>query len=468
MSRLAWFTPWPPQPSGIAGRSAELVPLLASRGHAIDVFVDERRVPAARAASGAPEPGAVRVQSAHEFVWRQARGQYDLAVYQVGNSELHEFLWPYLFHWPGLVVLHDARLHHARGRALLSAGRDADYRAEFAWNHPHVAIDAAELAVHGFDGIYYYQWPMRRAIVRSARLVAAHARGAAARLQAEFPDRPVEYVALGEGRPTPVAPEACRAFRAAHRLPDEAVVFGIFGAITAEKRVRQALRAFAASCGRTGPAHLLLAGAVDPHLDVPGLVAGLGLSAVTHVAGPLDAERFDVAIAASDVCLNLRWPTALETSGPWLRALAASRATVVVDLAHLAPVPTLDPRTWHPHEPRDRTADADAAAVTVSIDLLDEDHSLRLALQRLAVDQALRDRLGAAGRRYWEAEHTVERMVDDYDRVLARALAAPQPRAPVPAHLRPDPLAHTRAVLDPVTDADVVRHLAALDADARP
>jgi hypothetical protein len=43
-------------------------------------------------------------------------GQYDLCVYQTGNSRTHEFIWPYLFRWPGLVVLHDARLHHARAR----------------------------------------------------------------------------------------------------------------------------------------------------------------------------------------------------------------------------------------------------------------------------------------------------------------------------------------------------------------
>ena len=137
--RLAWFTPWPPDASGIAGRSAELVPMLAARGHGIDVFVDERRVPVARSGAEAPRPGQVRVQSAHDFVWRAARGQYDLPVYQLGNSRLHEFIWPYLFGWPGLAVLHDARLHHARGRALLMRERRDDYRAEFRWSHPSVS-----------------------------------------------------------------------------------------------------------------------------------------------------------------------------------------------------------------------------------------------------------------------------------------------------------------------------------------
>ena len=89
--RLAWFSPWPPQRSGIAGRSAELVAALAARGHAIDVFVDDQdpaiRPLLARESADEVQPGRVRIHSAHDFVWRVARpstsgrvGQYDLNV----------------------------------------------------------------------------------------------------------------------------------------------------------------------------------------------------------------------------------------------------------------------------------------------------------------------------------------------------------------------------------------------------
>jgi hypothetical protein len=114
MSRLAFFTPWPPQPSGIATCSADVVPMLAAAGHAVDVFVDEALVPVRTGGDEGPVPGQVRILSAHDFVWRQARGQYDLPIYQLGNSWAHGFTWPYLFRWPGLVVLHDACTTPAR------------------------------------------------------------------------------------------------------------------------------------------------------------------------------------------------------------------------------------------------------------------------------------------------------------------------------------------------------------------
>ena len=452
MRALAWFSPWPPQQSGIAGRSADMVANLAARGYAIDVFVDEqdRHVAPliARGSNDGPAPGEVRVQSAHEFVWRQARGQYDLSVYQLGNSRLHEFIWPYLFRWPGLVVLHDARLHHARGRSLLRHRRNADYRAEFAWNHPEVPASVAELGVAGFDGTYYYQWPMVRSVIESARAAAGHTASVIDEFRRSWPDRPMTYIALGEGPQTFDVPSARARFRAAHAIAPEALTFGVFGGLTAEKRLPQILRAFATTQAAWPAARLLLAGGIDPRLDLPGQIASLGLTDFVILETNLDDEAFDEAIAAVDVGLHLRWPTALETSGPWLRSLALSRPTVIIDLAHQPGVPSLDPRTWRRHAPcEDLSPDADNQAVTIAIDILDEDHSLRLAMRRLAADAALRDRLGAAGRRFWEREHGGGRAIDDYERAITMAINQPVPTVTLPPHLRPDAGAHAAQIL---------------------
>jgi glycosyltransferase involved in cell wall biosynthesis len=439
--RLAWFTPWPPQRTGVAGRSAELVPALAARGQAVDVFVDDRVVPVRRAGDGPPAAGDVRVQSAHDFVWRAARGQYDLVVYQMGNSAAHGFIWPYLTRWPGLTIFHDLRLHHARGHALLSQHREDTYRCELAWSEPALSPDAAELAVAGLDGTYYYLWPMHRLAVVSSRAVGVHTRMGAASLAAAWPDRPVGYVALGEGRATPVS-DAVRADTRARlgAAPDD-VVFGVFGALTPEKRIEPIVKAFAVGHARVPKTRLVAAGALSRDVDWAGLVAAHGLGdAVTHLDA-LDDNAFDETIAACDVTLHLRWPTALETSGPWLRAVAAGRATVTTALEHLADVAALDPRTWRPYVPG-------TAPVSIAVDVLDEDHSLRRALSRLATDAALRTQLGNAARHHWEAEHTVDRMVQDTLNLAARAAAAPMP-PPVPPPLGPasDPYAYARDLL---------------------
>lgn len=450
--RLAWFTPWPPQRSGVAGRSAEVLPHLASRGHALDVFVDERFVPSARRAGDAPPArGEVRVQSAHEFVWRAARDQYDLVVYQVGNSIVHEFMWPYLRRWPGLVVLHDTQLHHARGRSLLAQGRRAEYRAELHLNHPELHLDAAELAIAGFDGPYYYLWPMLGSAIRAARLVAVHAPAGAADLAAERPTPAVVHLTLGEGRSRPITETARAATRNALQFLPSQVVFGVFGGLTGAKRLAPILRAFAATAARSADARLLCVGTVSPTVDIVALADSLGIGHLVTVVADADDERFDELVAAVDVSMNLRWPSSGEISGPWLRALAAGRPTVITDSAHQGDVPALDPRTWQSIVPA-RGAGSTPEAVAVAIDILDEDHSLRLAMHRLVADKDLRMSLGRSARAYWERTHTVERMVNEYEAVLVRAAATPPPEL----DRRHDPLTHTRDILAAFGDAACV------------
>ena len=76
-------------------------------------------------------------------------------VYQLGNAPCHDYMWAYLVRYPGLVVLHDGQLHHARGRMLLQRWqpRRDDYRREFRFNHPDANPTVAELGAVGLAGI---------------------------------------------------------------------------------------------------------------------------------------------------------------------------------------------------------------------------------------------------------------------------------------------------------------------------
>jgi glycosyltransferase involved in cell wall biosynthesis len=443
--RLAWFSPFPPVRTGIAACSAELVAALEARGHEVDRY---------------PEAAA------HDFVWRRRRSalsedRYDLTVYQFGNSSHHDYEWAYSLSFPGLVVLHDTHLHHARAAFLLRERRGSDYRAEFRWNHPDASPDLAELAVAGIDTSLYYHWPMVRSLVASSRLVAVHGEGARRELIGSMPnshdadsqgDLSERIVSIRLGHGQLVSPqrelESRRRVRSRHGIADDAVLFGVFGGLTPEKRVPQILAAFRGVLAHAPAARLLLAGADASHYDVAADVAAQGLQDRVTRTGYLDTDdEVTDHLAACDATLNLRWPTARETSGPWLRALAAGKATVIMDLVHLADVPSLDPRTWAPNF--QLPTPNSQGAICVAIDVLDEDHSLRLAMRRLAADAALRAQLGQAAREWWTREHSLEVMVDDYERVMKAAASRPDPGVDLPAHMRNRGDVKLHALLEP-------------------
>ena len=88
-------------------------------------------------------------------------------------------------------------------------------------------------------------------------------------------------------------------------------------------------------------------------------------------------------------------------------------------------IPTLDPRNWSvlaglkASTTTDQTVTmAQGKPVGVSIDILDEDHSLKFAIRRLATDEKLRTTLGTNARAPWAERFRLEGMVAGYERAI--------------------------------------------------
>jgi glycosyltransferase involved in cell wall biosynthesis len=179
-------------------------------------------------------------------------------------------------------VLHDGRVHHARAEALLSAGRSNDYVAEFTWSHPTAGPGGANFGLLRLDGPFYYQWPMLRGIVSTSRVVAAHSPGVVRELRADWPDKAIEHIAARRGSaPTWIALARERPFGPPTRFRRTRPVFGVFGGMTAEKRILEILPAFQSTRAWIPDARLLLAGAADPAIGLDDAIKALGISDAT-------------------------------------------------------------------------------------------------------------------------------------------------------------------------------------------
>lgn len=418
--RIAWFSPLPPTSSGIAAYSAELLPLLARHGNEIDVFTAE---------------------TAADYVWKRRRTSYDLTVYQLGNASWHDYMWAYVFRYPGVVVLHDAQLHQARALALTRrwVPRPHDYVEEFRANHPEAPIEVTNLVIAGLGGALYHLWPMIRLVVERARLVIVHNRLLTQDLQQRFPAARFEHVAMGVSDPLEHAVSGSQLdeIRMRHGIPHDATVVAAYGGVTPEKRIDVLLRAVGSLADRYPNLHVLLVGQTADHFDVLREAERWRITDRVHLTGYVADEDLPAYLGIADFCACLRWPSNGETSASWLRCLAAGRATIITDLASIGDVPTLDPRGWQLLDTL--VSQPSRVPVAVSIELIDELHSLELAIDRLVIDAPLRETLGQAARRWWEQHHQLGGMAEAYQRVLqAATVAAPQPEAMLPAHLIDD------------------------------
>ena len=89
--------------------------------------------------------------------------------------------------------------------------------------------------------------------------------------------------------------------------------------------------------------------------------------------------------------------------------------------------------------------------VSIGIDIVDEVHSLKLAMHRLATDACLRGALGQSARRLWLKRFTLDGMVSGYWAAIEAALAMPASdpatRAGLPEHFFTDGTEHATRLL---------------------
>jgi glycosyltransferase involved in cell wall biosynthesis len=426
--RLAFASPLPPAPTGIADYAADVLRALAA-DHEIDVFHEQQEVDAGRL------PPSCAIHAATQLLPRHGRDPYDVVVYQMGNGLHHAFLYPLLPRAPGLLVLHDLVLHHSRARMLLdtpaarayarepwsaarrtAAAADLEaYTAEVAHSYPDQAARLVPAHLGTVGELLPYAYPLFRLPVEAARVVAVHNGFMAEAVKADVPSAEVVRVAMPV-ETLSVAPGGAAAVRARHRVGAGDFVVGCFGLLTREKQLDVVARAVARAAVHLPGLRLLLVGAAPDRDALDRLLERTGIRARARVTGHVPFAELGAYLEAVDLVAHLRYPTARETSAALLRALAQGRPAVVSDLENLAEVP-------------------EGAAVRV--EATDEEGGLLRAVLHLAGRPAARAALGARARAFAAAEHSRERCRATYAAALVRTAARSDPeRAAWPRHWR--------------------------------
>jgi glycosyltransferase involved in cell wall biosynthesis len=349
---LDYLSPLPPVRSGIADYSVDLLPSLMAMGDVRVLGLPGQPVDPAVAERFGVVPAEEARPSAGTGGWRAAPR---LALYQMGNNRHHAPVQAIALERPGVLVLHDLVLHHLLSEETLGERDFAAYCRRLAADHGWIGEAAAAPRAWGARvEAMLFELPAHRTLLRSQRGVLVHNRRAAESISQEDPEVRVAVVPMGLPLPPPGDPGAGREFRRRFGVPEEAPVLGSYGFQTPIKRTARAVEALATPA--LSRVHLLvvgevlaassrraserLAGTVPERADdLLELARELGVADRVHVTGFVAPEDFGPSIAACDLALNLRYPTAGETSASLLRVMALGRPAVVSEYAQFAELP---------------------------------------------------------------------------------------------------------------------------------
>ena len=366
--KVAYYSPLPPERSGIADYSALLLPALGRRVE-IEVAARRRRAPPA-----------------------------DVALYHVGNNpEAHGWIVEALRERPGVVVLHEFVLHHLVAGMTLGRGDPDLYLRAL---EREGGLPARLLGYGVLDGSLPSLWEWRPEefalageVLDHATALVVHSRYVEERARAAGYERRIARIPLAAAPPPRLEPV------------DLGVgpVVGCFGHLNAAKRIPQLVEAFVRLRRRHPSARLVLVGQIASGFDLAGHLARFGLERSDAVLRDdyVPAERLWALMASADVCVNLRAPTMGETSASALQSMSLDRPLVVSDVGWFSELP-------------------DDVVLKVPVDE-HEVGTLAAALDLVVSREDVRSALGEAALAYVRRVHDVEHVAEAYVELLELA-----------------------------------------------
>jgi len=251
----------------------------------------------------------------------------DVNLYHMGNNPLHKDIYRRALANPGVVILHDAVLHHF----LLGQLTAEEYVAEFVYNYGAWPEDTARRLwqdrARAAADPRYFERPMVRRIAERSLSVLVHNRAALEIVRLHAPQARVREIPHLQA-PSPLPPlSAVFEWRRRFGVSPHEYLFGVFGHLRESKRLWSVLEAL----NRVRQAALILAGDFASSDLRRAVGQALAPGGRIRWTGYLPEEEFDLCVHAVDACVNLKYPTAGESSGVSIRLMGAGKPVILTD-----------------------------------------------------------------------------------------------------------------------------------------
>lgn len=332
--KLAYVSPLPPERTGIADYSAELLPELA-RHYEIDVIVAQETI---------TDPWINENCSVRSVDWFTSHAHlYERVLYHFGNSPYHQHMFDLLARVPGVVVLHDFFLGHITTHMDGLEGQDyPDFLAKTLYQaHGYQAINERYHADNIWDMAWKY--PCNKTVLENATGVIVHSNNSR-RLAAQWFGEifakdwsviPLLRVsAITEGRA-----EA----RLALGLNEATFMVCSFGVLGPNKQNQRLLDAWlASSLSKDKRCQLMFVGESDAGVygeELTVKIRNSGYADRIHITGWTNMAQFRQYLAAADMGVQLRTLSRGETSAAVLDCMNYGLPTIVNANGSMADLP---------------------------------------------------------------------------------------------------------------------------------
>jgi len=281
---VAYFSPMPPAKTGIAHYSAMLVPALREQ---VKVEVVD-------------SPAAIVAQNA-------------VRIYHLGNNPHHEWIYLEALKTPGIVVLHDVVLHHLIVEMTLARGDAEAYAQALRTNHGAAGEAWARGRAAGLHSeMGNFLFPASIELASRSLGVIVHNNWAKDLL-----------LSFGVTTPIHVVPHPSVRSKVSGGRPSKKIA-GVFGFLTSAKRGEVILEA-----AEKAGIEMLIVGEAAPNIDASRF----------KTTGYVSDKEFEQYYAQVDRLVNLRYPSAGETSGTLIRTFQIGKPIAVSDYAQFAEYP---------------------------------------------------------------------------------------------------------------------------------
>ncbi len=328
LRKIAYVSPFPPQRSGIADYSFEIVQNLKQYVDITIYLEDEKQ-------SFADD---LDLETKNISLLPQEISKYDCVIYHIGNNtNFHTKIYKMAWQYPGIVVIHDFNIHPFLADAFL--GKDDEYLYADALSKGYCELGKSSYQAIKFDDIQPEIWkfPMSHALAKRSLATIVHSRWVKKELQEIDNVFVIPHGSVDKSRNLMLNELS---FKTRFKISNRNFLISTFGFIHRLKRPLEILQAIKILREKGYPIQLLIAGEmVDPSINLEQEIESLGISDSVIMTGYLNPEDFEIGMKLSDIVLNLRYPSFGESSGSLMTAFGYGKACIVSDYHQFAELP---------------------------------------------------------------------------------------------------------------------------------